>query len=486
MNHHNDQISRITTLLRKVYNSKRIDYNNIAVTYINSVTEAIFTSIIANRNGIYIARTPLRNALGRFGKRAKQTYWRDVLEESEESLYNVLEVGTKIGGQSIISRIAVHNYKQIIETADVTQYIASIHAKLKDESDGVLTLSKLQIDVDNLADYINNNLDDKQRNSTMDRNVDTATVLLRLARACPNNEIPVLKKMSSFGREYHSAPSLQGAPAIIRKAALGPHVTEIDISNAVFTWMYNEVDDYTRTKLKAIANYLEHKESVRSQLAKEIFGDVKNYDEKTSVKTLKTVMTSMGFGGRLNAGSGVYYNKQGKLVELAFAQAVKSPALRQKIIDHHFFSRFVRELNVVKKNILPKYKAQLMQNEELLTTSGKLSHNKAMAWLYQHAEKDIMNKMVNELNLNVVLGVHDGVYVTDEIEERTVNRWMQSQWLMGKAQVKQINKQHADEHTIETAPIELTSNSMLVDSTAYKSAADLIYKLSQIKQDHHI
>ena len=282
---------RIIQAMRVIHNSKRVKYELKAQTYLKAVCDAVIVSAADQRDGVFLRVSELDKQLGRYGSRGKQYSWLYALEQ-HAPIYTRLKTGTNVGGLCVETEIEVANVEEILQSADATVLLTRIKSKITED----VTLSHLRVDVGNLAGYIDATIKNPNCNDKMISNVAHARAILQLARVCPNNEIPVLKSVSKFGREYHKGLSLQSSPAVVRKAALGSDVTEVDISNCAFTWLYNEVDEYTRGNFKALPNYLEHKTELRASLAYDIFGHLPNYNEATSINTIKKVLTSLSFG----------------------------------------------------------------------------------------------------------------------------------------------------------------------------------------------
>tara|TARA_R110000851_G_scaffold279399_1_gene432671 strand:- start:173 stop:1318 length:1146 start_codon:yes stop_codon:yes gene_type:complete len=381
----------------------------------------------------------------------------------------MLVVGTAVGGRRVESKILVTNRVEIIISAQGDALRQSLFDKAAHQSKKVaITTKYVEINVENLAGYIEATKKETNQNGTLERNVETACLILQLARSSKDNTIPMFTWSSNYGREYQKGLSLQTTPSIVRQAALGPTVTEIDISNCVFTWMYNAVDEHTRCDLEVLPAYLLRKRKVRKQLAFAAYGHLPNYNEATSINTIKQVLTSLGFGARLNKGNCCYKDETNNYKKQAFAEIVTSPAIRAIIIEHPFVASLLKELNVMKKNIIAKHYDMLFAHTELRTPKNKLSSSHAMAWLYQHAEKDIMDKMTKDLNLDVLLSVHDGIYVTNPVTGSTVNDWISKEWLLGKADVILISKQKVTANGTTTSTVRNNVQPAIINTRKLK------------------
>ncbi len=276
------------------------------------------------------------------------------------------------------------------------------------------------IDMRSLENYIRSNLAqdrDNPRTSTelveeWDRNLKHAQKIWMLATAS-GNQLMQIRNESAFGRRYYKGPNLQNTPKMVRHAALG-RCHEYDIESSVFawklSWFRSICKNYnTAISMPATLEYLDHKSAIRKRLAQIVFGSETDWD----VKIIKEFITAIGFGAPLR---GVGYVVDNRYQRPALAQIITARTRLDRALADPWVQEFVQEQSQMNDAIVAL--ARVNMAEELaqvpeLWEKGlkKLRSNAVVSYLYQHAEREILNWAEQFCeDREVLLTVHDCIY----------------------------------------------------------------------------
>ena len=207
------------------------------------------------------------------------------------------------------------------------------------------------------------------------------------------------KKLSPFGRTYYFGLSVQNVNKELRRAMLG-NCWEYDIRSSVIAWKmgfaaaYMETHEPTgdlRRTFSSTLCYLEDKADFIHTLRYFTFDqECGLLDPALQLKVLKQALTAISFGARLTT-CGWKCDSDWK--NPALVDIIKNQDNRQRFLNCAVTHGFVREQNLLDNFIFELAKQcrpDLLSNSLLTTAGGRLSKSKVVAYLYQHAETEVM------------------------------------------------------------------------------------------------
>lgn len=284
----------------------------------------------------------------------------------------------------------------------------------------------VEIDQRSLANYIRSNLAldrDSPRNSAArteewDRNLKHAQKLWMLATAS-SGVLYQIRSESQFGRRYYQGPNLQNTPRLVRHAALGD-CHEYDIESSVFAWKlswFREIGQQysTRIAMPATLEYLDHKKAIRKRLAQAVFETTQDW----AVNTIKEFITAIGFGAPLR---GVGYVADNRYQRPALAQIITAKTRLDRAMADPWVQQFVQEQSDMNEVIVALARVNL--RDEILSVpelwekgQKKVRANAVISYLYQHAEREILDwaRQFCE-DREVLLTVHDCIYTRRPVQ----------------------------------------------------------------------
>ncbi len=136
-------------------------------------------------------------------------------------------------------------------------------------------------------------------------------------------------------------------------------------------------------------------------------------------RLIKQAITAIGFGAR-NRTHG-WRNQHGQWRNPALAKIIKNEAQRRAFLSCSLIREFIQEQNFLDQYLYDAVKAEwpeLLQDPELQTNSGKSSKAKVLAFLYQHAEAQVM-QVVQDIaaahGRDVLARVHDAIFLRQRL-----------------------------------------------------------------------
>jgi hypothetical protein len=415
-------LERVEQAMRLHYPNTRCDYRKIATKYYQLVKQAVIKGVqMADTEAVKLNLIPvsfyqLTIKTGRYGSKGKQRYWFEWFQKNFPLMEPVI-AGSNFGRNK-------RGQLTMIKTTKTIERLLAYHSdhelfNLHYRQYQPDSLDLVTVDLDSLAAYIVHNQDTQQyavggenHLSTLRYNEKSAMLILRLANY-NKGQLPQIKSQSAFGRLYYRGPNLQSAGKIVRHAALGD-CYQYDIEASVFTWKLDTVKLIVKTlnteiKLPATIDYLDFKQHHRQRLAQLLFNNNSDY----TVNTIKQVLTAVGFGARTTNAIGWY--DQGVWTTTAIRQIIKSDHLIKQLFADTWFSEFVAEQDVMSRIIFEQVKdyAEIKNLEHLQNTTGNLSRNKTISYLYQKTEALIIDRLNQRLlaqGNQILLLCHDGFY----------------------------------------------------------------------------
>lgn len=281
-----------------------------------------------------------------------------------------------------------------------------------------------QIDLRSLNNYIKSNqaIDRAGKSPAqaqeLDRNLKHAQKIHMLASAA-DGELIQIHSPSSFGRKYYSGPNLQNTPKIVRHAALG-NCHEYDIESSVFAWKLSRIrkiaqEHNTTVSMPATLEYLDHKSAIRRRLAQAVFGST----EPGYINIIKEFITAIGFGAPLR---GVGYVADQKYQKPALSQIITAKTKLDLAMQDSWVKQFYDEQTEMNDVLVVLAKITMLDElqavPELWDKSGtRLKTNSLVSYLYQHAEREILDWAEQFCaSSDVLLTVHDCIYTRHPID----------------------------------------------------------------------
>ena len=418
----------LVAAMRREFPGKRLDYEAKAQQY-ESMTKEMLTFGLKqadnnqiHRNLIPIDYKKLSRTLG-YIERGKSDTWLDYFLKTYP-LFEVQTKGFKIGkkGQRtmVTSTIPIDI---LLAGGDDTAIFDSVYSEVSDRDPDLM----VPIDVVSLKNFIDDSYfrlksnNGEQYLNAVSKNQVLAKTILSIANQAQGC-IPHYQKISEFGRLYYVSFNLQNQPSQVREAALGS-CYKIDINTSVYAWKYDTVcklltenSDFTDRQIKNILSYtrelMDSKDRVRRRIARLLYDN----EERHSINTAKTILTAIGFGARSTGNSWVTGQRaDGSVVfqTTSIGQIITDRSKLKKLFEDPWMVQFINEQNNINEILWLANKTRSdIKNLEILKTNRGLSKNKTIAYLYQQAERELLDMMTEFCsNDGVLLTVHDGFYV---------------------------------------------------------------------------
>jgi hypothetical protein len=367
----------------------------------------------------------LRKIMGRYSPR--QLFWREWFDQQPFSLYKIVNIGSNLTETMTVVNINfdLASAQELVHWDKDTILEYFPYGEIGRDIDGYWDTD---IDMASLSAYIKSSMAaidlgvynkntgtwTRLKNNQLEvykENLKTAIMIKTLTN--DKNEFRQGVKISEFGRYYYKGVNLQNCHKIVRTAALG-QCHSYDLSSASQSWRLYECQklnpglmySYTRELLL-------DKQTFRRTLA----AILKTRD----LDLAKKILNSIGFGANFNDSAWPTNDGAGlpalrKLLSLEQITSLQNNA---------WFMGFVNEQQVMNQLIYDNFKKTFSKKEypkHVLDAGGSIVKNKVLAWLYQEQEKNYLTTMHDYIELksskkNILLLVHDGVYVRHSIDQ---------------------------------------------------------------------
>jgi hypothetical protein len=406
------------------------------------------------------------------------------LKDNKLSLHDVKILGGKFGlyqGLSIIKQSDFIKIEEVDDRHDPYTAFNKLHPNFN-------KLTQCQIDSDydscgidiaSLDNYIHNlfKLKKARKLSNQDRTAYIQAMRISAAAKYKNKVYYQKKKLSLFGRTYYEGLSVQNVRKDLRAAMLG-NCFEYDMCSSVVAWKLGYaqacIDANKKLKGKSVQTafpqcyqYWKDKSVLINAIKAHVFinwdlvdiddkqNDIySNYDDKEQTALIKSAMTALNFGARLS--SFEFTNKQGKEQKVAIAEIFKDNEYEcDKFLKFPDVKAFVSEQKLLNKTIMniEKLAQPNMSNLPfLLNTRNTLQQQKALAYLYQNSETNVMNIVranTKLQGLTVLANIHDAIIfksklkssVLKKIHEDIVQQTGNTFWLLKEKQLHRMLRQ---------------------------------------------
>lgn len=271
------------------------------------------------------------------------------------------------------------------------------------------------------------------------------------------------KKLSLFGRTYYEGLSVQNVRKDLRAAMLG-NCFEYDMCSSVVAWKLGYaqacIDANKKLKGKTVQTafpmcyqYWKDKSVLINATKSHVFIN-SHYSSDEQTALIKSAMTALNFGARLSAFE--FKNEKGDKQKVARAEIFhKNTDECDRFLNYPDFKAFVSEQKLLNKTIMniEKLAQPNMSNLPFLLNPRKtLQQQKALAYLYQNSETNVMNIVranAKLQGLTVLANIHDAIIfksklkasvlkkIHADIVQQTGNRF----WLLKEKQLHRVLKQ---------------------------------------------
>lgn len=346
----------------------------------------------------------LRTTLGRYGSRGQQKYWFDWFLANTD-LIRVHSLGYRTARKGELTLVKTSIDLQILLAGQDPKSIVDFYYQ---EFDPNADIDLAAIDLQSLRNYLRATELAQPQNTahrqTLTANLVSARVIEQIATYC-QGQLPQIVRWSEFGRKYYQGVNLQSVSKIVRHAALGA-CHQYDIESSVFTWKLHRTRAlHPQAEFYATQRYLESKNYYRQRLAELVFGN----HREVSVKTIKQLITAIGFGASTQAGS--WRDSQGQWQTTSLRDILHSPELLRRFLEDAWVSAFVSEQKLQSRLIYNHYKDQLKDCDILKSESGRLNINRTVSYLYQHEEARVIGVLEQQFSeYKILLRCHDAFY----------------------------------------------------------------------------
>jgi hypothetical protein len=368
----------------------------------------------------YINATKIQNSLADFSVKGKRFYIWKTFQSFPERVFDIVQTGNNLNRELSMAQ-ANYTMEEVIMAAGTPQELWN-QVYQQQYSQELLTheYDVVAIDMRSLENYMRSNLSQDRDNpqtrpaliEEWDENLKHAQKLWMLADA-GGGELVQVRSESAFGRRYYKGPNLQNTPRMVRHAALGT-CHEYDIASSVFAWKlswFRQICQIHNTTIHmpATLELLDHKQAIRRRLAQVVFDTTSAW----AVNKIKEFITAIGFGAPLR---GVGYVADKKYQRPALAQIITAKTRLDRAMADPWVQEFYQEQNNMNQAIVALAQVNMVQElrsvPELWEKGGKkVKPNSVVSYLYQHAEREILDwaeKFCEDRE--VLLTVHDCIY----------------------------------------------------------------------------
>jgi hypothetical protein len=284
-----------------------------------------------------------------------------------------------------------------------------------------------------------------------------ARIILAVAGAL-NGKYLQRKKSSQFGRTYYEGISVQSVNKDLRRAMLG-NGWGYDIRSSVISWKMGFAKEYInatdssldlRRVFSATLNYLEDKQDFVATVRHYTFKSDSNCEPDLQKKLIKQALTAISFGARMSVKG--WMDDSGEIQNPALVDILKNAEERERFANCPVIRDFIHEQKLLDDYIYGQAKQhapELLKLKCLQTHSGRSSKAKVLAYLYQHAETqvmDIVKQIAKEHRKKVLAHIHDaivlktrfGVDLKHEIELQMQEQTGNPYWRLAAEELKRF------------------------------------------------
>ena len=270
---------------------------------------------------------------------------------------------------------------------------------------------------------------------------------------------PQLRKPSPFGRTYYEGVSVQNVHKELRRAMLGD-CWEYDMRSSVVSWKMGfarrllkdaGLTPDVRQHFPATSLYLEDKADFMSTVRYFTFEGNVSLTPAFQLTLIKQALTAISFGAKILAKG--WTDSTGNWHNPALVEILQNSCERDRFLSDATVKAFTAEQKALDQYLFELVKReapQLLDLEILKTQSGRVSKSKTISYLYQHAETqaiDFVLDYAEQLGHKPIARVHDaiffrnrlGVDLKSEIEIALQQRTANPFWYLTPKQIKRYS-----------------------------------------------
>ena len=280
---------------------------------------------------------------------------------------------------------------------------------------------------------------------------------------------PQRRKVSPFGRTYYEGVSVQNVHKELRRAMLGD-CWEYDMRSSVVSWKMGfarrllqdaGLTPDVRKQFPATSLYLEDKTDFMSTVRYFTFDGNVSLTHEFQLGLIKQALTAISFGAKILAKG--WTDSIGNWHNPALVEILQNNIERNRFLSDPTVKAFTAEQKVLDQYLfeLAKLEApELLTLEILKTQSGRVSKSKTVSYLYQHAETqaiDFVLDYAEQHGHKPIARVHDaiffrnrlGVDLKSEIEYSLRQHTANPFWYLTPKQIKRYNPISIDQEVEE-------------------------------------
>jgi hypothetical protein len=406
------------------------------------------------------------------------------LKDNALSLHDVKILGGKFGlyqGLSIIKQSDFIKIEEVDDRHDPYTAFNKLHPNFSQLTQCQIDsdYDSCSIDIASLDNYVHNlcQLKKAHKLSNQDRTAYVQASRISAAAKYKNKIFYQKKKLSLFGRTYYEGLSVQNVRKDLRAAMLG-NCFEYDMCSSVVAWKlgYGQacIDENKKLNGKSVQTafpmcyqYWKDKSVLINAIKAHVFinrdlddidsdmDDIySHYDDGEQTALIKSAMTALNFGARLS--SFEFTNKKNDSQKAAIAEILKDNEHEcDRFLTFPDVKAFVNEQKLLNKTIMKiekQVQPDLSNLPFLVNTRNTLQQQKALAYLYQSSETNVMNIVranAKLQGLTVLANIHDAIIfksklkasvlkkIHADIVQQTGNRF----WLLKEKQLHRVLRQ---------------------------------------------
>ena len=293
----------------------------------------------------------------------------------------------------------------------------------------------LEVDVGSLKNYMHWLKHDSKHYTAAKKEhaLNQASMILAVANAVDGKYLQ-RKKPSEFGRVYYQGVSIQNIDRTLRSAVLG-QCWEYDIRSSVVCWKMGFAKHLVRSLnsnqtveefFKFTLWYINDKQDLMLNLRAAVFTAQSNVPAKSQNDLLKQAFTAISFGARVMETG--WKDDSGAWQNPAIVDIIKNVQERKRFLANLIVKSFIAEQNLLDAYIFEQVKTQtpeLLSKPLLKTLSGKPAKAKILAYMYQHAETQVMDVVRSTAiasGYEPIANVHDAVFFRKSIGVNTLDK----------------------------------------------------------------
>ncbi|KAB2970320.1 hypothetical protein [Zoogloea sp.] len=323
----------------------------------------------------------------------------------------------------------------------------------------------LEVDVSSVLAFIEwaNSSACKWSQKKKDINTHHANIILAVVRVF--GKYPMKRLKSDFGRNYYEGISIQNISKTLRAAVLG-NAHEYDMTSSVVAWKlgfargYLDANGYKQTAVHeafpTLTLYVENKADLLRTVSMYVYPEGCYTRPEFRMTNLKTAFTALTFGAKLTRGA--WTNSAGEYEYPAIRSVITDTKEYTAFSNDSAVKQFMKEMDALDSFILSLEQQAdpgLIHKSELMTHGGNFSKAKALAYLYQTAETEVMDvvrKRAADLGHEVRANIHDavifkhrlGVEGVSEINACVREITHNPYWKLSHKELSRFNTRHID------------------------------------------